>query len=138
MKPVFVDTMGWYSLLDRRDEWHRAARDEMDRLRAAATPLVTTDYILDETATLLKVRRALRAIQGFFDSVGSSRMLTVTPVNADRFDRARTFFLKQLDHGYSFTDVTSFVVMQELGLTDVLTHDAHFAEAGFVPLLRSD
>jgi hypothetical protein len=44
-------------------------------------------------------------------------------------------FRKHADHGYSFTNCTSFVVMREMGLRDALTTDRHFAAAGFHPLL---
>ena len=52
-----------------------------------------------------------------------------------RFAAAQSFVRKHSDHGYSFTDCTSFIVMRELKITDALTTDGHFAEAGFRPLL---
>jgi predicted nucleic acid-binding protein len=135
MKAVFVDTMGWFSLLDRRDAWHDKAKSRMAKLAKARTPLFTSDYVVDETATLLKVRHAKQAIHGFFETVESSQALTLTPVTSARFQQAKDFFLKHLDHSYSFTDVTSFVLMKELGIREALTHDEHFTEAGFVRLL---
>jgi uncharacterized protein len=56
-------------------------------------------------------------------------------IGPDRFNAAKAFFRKHADHGYSFTDCTSFVVMRELRLTEALTTDEHFAEAGFRALL---
>jgi predicted nucleic acid-binding protein len=49
--------------------------------------------------------------------------------------RAKAFFRNHADHDYSFTDCTSFVVMQELKIRQAVTTDRHFAEAGFEPLL---
>ena len=52
-------------------------------------------------------------------------------IGAERFESAKSFFRKHADDGYSFTDCTSFVVMRELHIQQVLTTDRHFAEAGF-------
>lgn len=135
MMPVFVDTMGWFSLLDTRDAWHAQAKASMSALKESRTPLLTTDYVIDETATLLKMRNATHAIHGLFAMLNDSRALTLTPITMDRFEEACVFFLKHLDHGYSFTDATSFVVMRELRLIEAFTHDEHFTEAGFVRVL---
>lgn len=135
MKPVFVDTMGWYSLFDRRDSWHEAARGLLSRLARKKTPLVTTDYVVDETATLLMVRGATRALDAFFGMLDQTAALTVAGIGPDRFAQARDYFLKHRDQQYSFTDVTSFVVMRELRLKDAFTHDEHFERAGFNRLL---
>lgn len=137
MNAVFVDTMGWFSLLDRRDSWHEEAKARMATLAKTRTPLFTSDYVVDETATLLKMRGAGRAIRGFFEMFDQSQALTLTPVTPARFQEARSFFLKYLDHGYSFTDVTSFILMKELDIREAFTHDEHFSEAGFLPLLGS-
>jgi predicted nucleic acid-binding protein len=58
-------------------------------------------------------------------------------VGSTRFDATKAFFRKHSDHGYSFTDCTSFLVMRELHLTKALTSDGHFAEAGFEALLST-
>ncbi len=135
MKAVFVDTMGCFSLFDRRDAWHQQARKSMRGLGRSRRPLYTTDYVADETATLLKVRGATHASDTFFDLLATSRALALTMIGSSRFFEARDVFLKHRDHGYSFTDVTSFVVMRELRIREVLTHDGHFEEAGFIRLL---
>jgi predicted nucleic acid-binding protein len=97
--------------------------------------LVTTDYVVDETATLLTARRAGGVLGEFFELIEHSRALTLTPVGPGRFREACGYLLKHRDQGYSFTDVTSFIVMNELGMTDALTEDRQFEKAGFRRLL---
>ena len=53
------------------------------------------------------------------------------------FTRTKDFFLKHQDHGWSFTDCASFVLMREEGMRDALSTDKHFKQAGFVPLLKA-
>jgi uncharacterized protein len=69
------------------------------------------------------------------DRIDRSPATVIEWIGRERFERAKTFFRKHADHGYSFTDCTSFVLMRELKLQDVLTTDRHFKEAGFRPLL---
>jgi predicted nucleic acid-binding protein len=96
---------------------------------------VTTDYIIDETATLLRARGLTRLLTEFFRLTEESQALTTEWVTPDRFAASRKFMLKHLDQEFSFTDCVSFVVMKELRLTDALATDNHFRIAGFNPLL---
>jgi predicted nucleic acid-binding protein len=57
-------------------------------------------------------------------------------VGEERFSAAKAYFRKHADHGYSFSDCTSFILMRELKISDALTADHHFVEAGFRALLR--
>ena len=135
MKPVFIDTAGWACLLDRREAKHGEAVRLMADCAQLRRPLVTTDYVVDETATLLMARRAGGVLGEFFECIEHSAALTLTPVGLGRFREACGYLLKHRDQGYSFTDVTSFIVMRELGMSDVLTEDRHFEQAGFRRLL---
>lgn len=103
--------------------------------RGARAKLSTTDYVLDETATLLNFRKLGHPCHPFFQLIDSSRALSVIRVDADRFQRARAYFLKRIDHGYSFTDCSSFICMKEHRIKDALTHDKRFGQAGFNVLL---
>jgi len=96
---------------------------------------VTTDYILDETATLLRARGYGQLRSAFFDSVFASRACRVEWMDADRFSRVMAFFLKNNDKGWSFTDCFSFCLMHELRLREALSKDVHFSQAGFVAVL---
>src|SRR5688500_9349116 len=107
----------------------RRARDEMRRL-------ITTDYVLDKTATLLKSRGEGRLTEPLFDRVFQSAACRVEWTDEQRFAELRTFFLKHSDQAWSFTDCLSFCIMKEHGLKEALTTDVHFEQAGFVALLK--
>jgi uncharacterized protein len=89
----------------------------------------TTDYILDETATLLKARGLGHLVEPCFEIVFRSAACRVEWIDADRFAETRRFFLKHADQQWSFTDCFSFHVMRHLGIQDALTTDRHFRQA---------
>ena len=134
-EPLFIDTGGFYALVSAEDPSHQKAvaiREEAGRIRRRA---VTTDYILDETATLLRARGLTKQLKEFLRLTETSQALSIEWMTPDRFAAARDFMLKHLDQEFSFTDCASFVVMKELRLTDALATDKHFRVAGFNPLL---
>ncbi len=97
---------------------------------------VTTDYVLDESATLLKARGHAHLLPEFFEIVMASAACSVQWTDIETFEATRAMFLKHLEHKWSFTDCVSFVVMRQCGLSEALTTDEHFRDAGFVSLLR--
>ena len=135
---VFVDTSGFYALLVRGDARHAQARRLLEDMRESGARAWTTDYIIDETATLLKARNLGHLCAGLFALLDEAQALVFSYVDEERFRRSRSFFEKHPDHGYSFTDYTSFVVMREFGITRALTKDGHFTEAGFEVLLPEE
>lgn len=132
---VFVDTSGLYALVEKNDAHHTAARNAVEKLLRAGRKLVLTDYIVDETITLAKARSGKRVAMRVLELLEKSAGIRIEWIGSSRFEETKTFFRKHADHGYSFTDCTSFVVMNELGLTQALTTDKHFPEAGFQRLL---
>lgn len=134
---IFVDTSGFYSLLAKRDSGHAAAAATLERARRRRRTFVTTDYVLDETATLLKARRLAHLIPTFFTTLQTSQVCHICWTDAERFETARRFFLKHLDQAWSFTDCVSFCLMKEKRIREALTKDAHFQHAGFKVLINS-
>lgn len=127
---LFVDTWAWLVLANDRDPAFAA----VSRLRAQAAAWVTTDYVLDETITrlfaLAPFPQARRFTEGIFEA-SRRNLLDIEHVTPDRFARAWRLRLRYRDKpGISFTDLTSFVVMRELGLRRALTADAHFEQVG--------
>jgi predicted nucleic acid-binding protein len=94
----------------------------------------TSDYVLDETITMIFKRTPFTIAQEFLEELdgamarGYIRLERITP---ERFEKAKQLRLKYTDKPkISFTDFTSMVVMSELGITEVLTEDDHFIQVG--------
>ena len=133
---IFVDTSGFYALLIRGDDQHQAADRILREARRRKRGFVTTDYVLDETATLLKARGFVHLLGPFFETLESSQACRIEWTDSERFGETQTFFLKHADQAWSFTDCLSFRVMKQRRLRDALAKDAHFQEAGFRVLLK--
>jgi len=136
VEPLFIDTGGFYALVSAESASHANAVAIMEEARRNRRRAVTTDYILDETATLLRARGLTKQLKEFFRLTEESQALNVEWMTPNRFAAARTFMLKHMDQEFSFTDCVSFIVMKELRLTDALATDKHFRIAGFSPLLK--
>jgi predicted nucleic acid-binding protein len=131
MKALFVDTGGWMACADAADRACLTARAARDRALERGQLLVTTDYVIDETLTLVRMRLGLAAAEVWWAQVQASSRLRTEWIGAPRADKARHLFFRHRDKDFSFTDCTSFIVMQELKLRQVLTTDVHFRQVGF-------
>lgn len=134
-REIFADTSGLHALIDKNDASHAAARGVVDKYLRSGRRLVVTDYVIDESVTLAKARGGARLAERVLDLVEQSQGIRIEWIGPERFAATRTFFRRHADHAYSFTDCSSFVVMRELGLTQALTTDRHFLEAGMEVLL---
>lgn len=134
-REVLVDSSGLYALADHRDPSRGTVERCVGALVKSGVNLVLTDYIIDEACTLAKARGGGYGALRLLEIIDRSEAFRLVWIGAERFESAKSFFRKHADHGYSFTDCTSFVVMRDLRIHDALTSDRHFAEAGFNPLL---
>jgi uncharacterized protein len=134
-REVFVDTSVLYALIDKRDSVHRAAREVVASLVQAGRRLVVSDYVVAESVNLANARGGSTVARRVLDLIEQSAGVRMEWIGTDRFELTKTFFRKHADHGYSFTDCTSFVLMRQLRLAEALTTDRHFVEAGFRSLL---
>lgn len=137
MKGLFVDTAGWMACADAGDSSHALACEARDSALQQGVLLVTTDYVMDETLTLIRMRLGLRAAKAWWEQVEGSSRLRWEWIGMERAEKARKAFFRYRDKNYSFTDCTSLVVMQELRLKQALTTDRHFRQMGFQVLPRS-
>jgi predicted nucleic acid-binding protein len=132
MKSVlFVDTGGWMAMADAADPSHLAARRARDECLRRGGILVSTDYVTDESLTLIRLRLGLRAASDWWEQVDGSPRVRWEWIDPVRADKARTWFFQWKDKDFSFSDCTSFVVMKELRIARALTTDRHFQQAGF-------
>lgn len=124
---IFVDTGAWYASVVPSDPDHLAASVW---LRSNTAPLLTTDYIIDETLTLLRVRgqknKALELGERFF----SSQLSEIYLLTEEDLYQAWDVFRRFEDKEWSFTDCTSKVVIGKLGIADAFAFDHHFQQFG--------
>jgi len=131
VKALFVDTAGWMACADAADPAHRATVKARDLWLERGGLFITTDYIADETLTLIRLRLSHAAAETWWRQVDGSARLRWESITPARTDKARSLFFRYQDKDFSFTDCTSFVVMRELKLREALTTDHHFAQIGF-------
>jgi predicted nucleic acid-binding protein len=126
---IFVDTGGWFASVVPSDRDHARATAWLD---ANTEPLVTSDYVLDEVLTLLRARGhadlALTMGQDLIDQ------RTAALYHLDELDirRAWDVFRQYADKQWSFTDCSSKVVMERLGIATAFAFDQHFRQFGSV------
>lgn len=134
---VFVDTSFFKALIDIRDDFHLRAVDIWTGIIKSKTMLITTNFILDETFTLIRIRAGLSVALEFRDrlSEGLREMKLIRVTAKDEAD-AWGWFQKDW-RNLSFTDCVSFAVMKRLDLVSVAAFDDHFTRAGFT-IVRSE
>lgn len=131
---TFIDTSYFLALVNSRDKYHQIANRVA---KEVLPPFVTSDAVLFELGNALAQppRRALGmfALQQISSDVG----IEIVHVDPDLFAQTIAFYNSRPDKGWGLTDCSSFVIMQERNLRDVLTADKHFEQAGFRRLLQS-
>ena len=129
---IFVDTGAWYASLVPTDPDHAKAKAWLSVNRL---PLLTTDYIIDETLTLLRVRGERRRALLFGANLFSGRYAEIHKMTAADIRLAWHTFQRFDDKGWSFTDCTSKIVMQQLNIASAFAFDHHFKQFGIVQLV---
>ena len=131
LNSIFVDTSFFKAFLDPEDDFNRDALMILKRLAVDNPLFVTTNFILDESYTLLRVRKnldfAIKLREFIYKDLKGSKVVIVSPEDEAE---AWKWFLNPWK-GLSFTDCTSFAVMKRLELSEVATFDNHFSKAGF-------
>jgi predicted nucleic acid-binding protein len=130
MSRVFVDTSAYYAFLDRTDTSHTSAQSIFPKLLSDGSDLFTTNFVLAETHALLLNRIGRDAAMRFLDTFFQSTMILIRVTEADE-TTAREILRASSDKEYSYTDATSFAVMDRLHIKEALTYDHHFAQQGY-------
>ncbi|MFT3879157.1 MAG: PIN domain-containing protein [Gemmatales bacterium] len=137
MKPVFVDTAGWAALANQREQHHQQATQLFEQYWKSKTTLITTSAVLSELTALLTSRRVSKPEQvQFIEDINNDTAIQVIFVDIDLDASAWQLWRSRLDKSWTFVDCTSFVIMQKMNITDAITSDQHFEQAGFVRLLK--
>jgi predicted nucleic acid-binding protein len=135
---VFLDTAYAIALSVESDEHHERAEELAEQLEAEQTRLVTTRAILLEIGNALSKKRYRKAAVELLDALEQDPQVEIVPLSEELFERALELFRNRPDKQWGLVDCVSFIVMQEHGLTEALTTDEHFEQAGFRALLRDE
>ncbi len=129
-----MDTSALTAIGDLDDENHKAAVEFREKIRRGDTlfrKLYTSNYVVDETLTLLRSHSGHKAAVAFRHALESSTALEVLWVDQDVEHTAWNIFEKHPDKDFSFTDCTSFALMQTEAIRNAFTFDRHFNQYGF-------
>ena len=129
---TFVDSGAWYAVFAEDDTNHPAAAAWMD---ANTDDLLTTDYILDETLTLFRSRGRFDLALVWGQDVLDGKLGTLHYLTRDEIAAAWGVFRRFRDKAWSFTDCTSKVVMESLGIRTAFAFDHHFRQFGTVAVV---
>lgn len=127
----FVDTSFWYVLLNRREALHASA---VELLSSDPPHLITSSFVVAETASLLTKRRTKATAVAFLDTVIGDPGCTIVHPTLDQLAAAYELFASRPDWDFDLVDAVSFVLMRSHEVDAALTIDAHFVEMGFVVL----
>jgi predicted nucleic acid-binding protein len=130
---VFGDTVHFIALLSTGDRWHARA---VAINRRPLGLLVTTEWVLTEVGDAFSQPGARQKFIRLLDLLREQPDVEIVSSTSDLFRRGTSFFSARPDKEWSLTDCISFVVMNERGITDALTSDHHFEQAGFQILLK--
>lgn len=127
---IFVDTSAWFALGDQKDQHHREAAMFLGSMKDKPVLLITTDYVVDETLTLLRFKVSHKAALAFLRTFARESQVVRHQVSQDHLRRAEEIFAKYRDKLWSFTDCVSFAYMEEKGLEDAFAFDTNFSQFG--------
>jgi predicted nucleic acid-binding protein len=133
MNDVFADTSFYVAIFSPQDALHDQAKAVAAAVKGS---VVTTEFVLVDVGNFF-CRGAARAVfQTMIENMRAAEDIEIVPASADLFRQGFALFTSRHDKDWSLTDCISFVVMREHGVTDALTADHHFEQAGFAALLK--
>jgi predicted nucleic acid-binding protein len=132
---VFADTAFWIALVVKQDQYHGRAQVWSQHVQGR---IMTTIPVMLETANTL-ARPAWRAAGvALIEHLWQRPDVEIVPLAPDLMRRGWELYRNRMDKAWSLTDCISFLVMKDGGLTDALTSDEHFRQAGFRPVLLEE
>jgi predicted nucleic acid-binding protein len=135
---VFLDTAYAIALSVPKDSYHERAVSLADAMEATKTRLVTTHAVMLEIGNALSKQRYRPAAVALLQSLEADPNVTIVLLSEDLYARAFRLYCERADKEWGLTDCVSFVVMQDRKISEVLTTDEHFQQAGFCALLLED
>ena len=133
MSVVFADAFYFVARRNRRDQHHQRV---LQFSRDSRARLLTSDWVLMEVADALAESECRARVRDFILHLRGSAACEIVPASRELLNRALDLYYQHTDKKWTLIDCVSFVIMRERGVTDALTGDKHFEQAGFVALLK--
>jgi uncharacterized protein len=133
---VFLDTSHLIALASIGDEYHQKSIELAQATTLAGRQVVTTEAVLLEVGNSLARRRYRQGGAALLRSLTTDSGAVIEPITTKLFHRALDLYEARRDKEWGLVDCLSFIVMRDRGLTEALTSDEHFEQAGFIALLR--
>lgn len=130
---IFVDTLFIVALINKRDQHHQKALELSEEFENY--PLITTDAVFLEVGNALSSNYKNEAVE-LMEYFLESDDVEVVRLSPDLFDEALNLYKKHQDKSWGLVDCISFVVMKRYEVTQSLTFDRHFIQAGFQALMK--
>ncbi|MFO0791993.1 MAG: PIN domain-containing protein [Pirellulales bacterium] len=130
---IFIDSSAWYAAYVPSDPHHESV---LKFVRSNARPIITSNFIVDETITLLLARRERRRAIQFGNDVLVNKTVRLESVTVADLLEAYNILVRFSDKLWSFTDCTSYAVMRRLGINTALALDADFQQMPGVAALH--
>ncbi len=131
---IFIDTGAFISRYITKDQYHKPSVKFWDKIKKSGEPLFTSNFVLDETLTLMGRRAGYSFAADRAKKIYSSKQFTILRPTMEDEENAIPVFEKYADQEISFTDCVSFVLMNKHKIRKVFSFDAHFEYAGYILL----
>ena len=132
----FLDTSYAIALSSPADDYHNKAVVIAQQLKASKTLLITTRAIILEIGNALSKQKYRSKSIKLLSSLENDKMVIIIPLSETLYQRAFQLYCRRKDKNWGIVDCISFIVMEDRKITEALTTDIHFQQAGFQALLR--
>lgn len=131
---IFVDTGAWVAIADKNDQYAKEAGHQYTSLILRKERLITSNLVLVETYNLLSQTLGANAIIKFGNILDSTNLVRIETITEIDWDRGWKILEKYDDKKFSFTDCTSFALMERLKIKTAFSFDVHFTQYGFTKI----
>ena len=131
---MLIDTSAWLIMFDKNNPQNKRTVD----LYLSGNIRITHNYVISELISLAMARRHhLSRILDYVIDILNDSKIEVLWIDETYTWKALNLLVERWDKKWSLCDAVSFVVMEEFNITEALTTDHHFEQAGFIKLLDS-
>lgn len=135
MRKVFTDTSGWLAIVIESDFLHEKAAETYSDLLNSDCNFVTHDAVLLEIGNSLSKTKARETAVKLRENIENSNRIELVSLSSEIIEAGWKLYAERSDKDWGIVDCISFIVMQRQNITEALTADKHFEQAGFIKLL---